>query len=362
MGGTGAYPRREHARLEGESYEDWVARDPAGNARAWLYKDHDGDGAGEWREIEGLPTNMRGLTALDFWIGTEPGGAEFGVAGGLGQLWEWRDGAFTGKLIDRDSAATDSDAAFPSNPAEADDPQTGHTAAGARAVTNASAFRYRVKEIRIAPDETHRWVFAFTAGCCGPQSDGGSELVTYRPWKLGADDKFSDAPRWVVDDGPASGTGGEGDLETTPPQSVYSFALIPDPQHNNLCCFPNWENLNEPGQPRHQTPTWGVRPTGRVVAPDGPEPGSGGMPEPDLRLVTGDGDRDERTDFNGALDEPGPGVHDWIAGAYLPADQGLGRRGLLKTTDEELAPEFGGLRPYCLPPEGNSGSLTGNED
>jgi len=91
VGGTGTYPRRERS-AQGKSYEEWVAEDPAGRGRAWLHE------AGSWRELT-VPEQMRGLTAL---AASPQVGSELGVAGGLGQLWVWRDGRF-GDLADRTS-------------------------------------------------------------------------------------------------------------------------------------------------------------------------------------------------------------------------------------------------------------------
>ena len=102
VGGDGCYARREQPCPDGGTAP---GADPAGHARAWLYQAWDDGAAFEWRELTGLPDAMRGLSAL----GTSPriGDCDEGegesaittawgcaVAGGLGQLWHFRDGRF----------------------------------------------------------------------------------------------------------------------------------------------------------------------------------------------------------------------------------------------------------------------------
>jgi hypothetical protein len=120
VGGDGRYPDREPGTAVGSpGYED-----PAGGARAWHY-----DGV-EWRELEDLPKDMGGLTALDF----DPRDEErFGYAGGLAQLWQWKDGGFAGE---------------PTVP-----------------VLAPELFRFRVRDLRFVPGGG-RQAFAATAGCC----------------------------------------------------------------------------------------------------------------------------------------------------------------------------------------------------
>jgi hypothetical protein len=133
VGGSGAYVRREL----GTGVEDPAYADPAGPARAWLLTD------GSWRELTDLPpikhtdgtvVPMRGLDA----VACSPTQAGFCVAGGLGQLWTFRDGHFT----------------------------TGYDAQSGPEVENASQFRFRVREIVFNTVSAQPESYAVTAGCC----------------------------------------------------------------------------------------------------------------------------------------------------------------------------------------------------
>ena len=139
VGGSGCYTRREEDCPDGTSAEGDDPR--AGRARAWLYKDWDGDGELRWRELA-VPAQMRGLTALAVepkafcQEGTGPDAvrAEWGCAavGGLRQIWHFRDGAFVRGWSGDGSTAL--------------------------AVVHPELFRFRVRDIR--------GTSAVTAGCC----------------------------------------------------------------------------------------------------------------------------------------------------------------------------------------------------
>ena len=104
VGGTGCYPRREvvpdpNNQAASEACDNALAdRDPgrneqlAGDARAWVLEN------GTWRSIsDTLPPTMTGLTALAFSPRADDckdATSECGLAGGLGQLWTWKDGSF----------------------------------------------------------------------------------------------------------------------------------------------------------------------------------------------------------------------------------------------------------------------------
>lgn len=95
VGGTGSYPRREPNRPGPEwTFERRVEEDlarGAGRARAWLLE------GGAWRELSDLADGMRGLSALDAWVGSNFTGPEFAVAGGLGQLLDLARGRVHGR-------------------------------------------------------------------------------------------------------------------------------------------------------------------------------------------------------------------------------------------------------------------------
>jgi hypothetical protein len=129
VGGSGEYPRRE--RAVGEP-------DVSGHARAWLLS------GGTWEEVKNLPSGMTALTAVRF---AAVLGEEEGYAGGVGQLWRWSDGRFTGEVVNSASS-----------PDKIDRPRR---------------LEYRVRDIAWAPGQgvadgigTKSDFIAVTAGCC----------------------------------------------------------------------------------------------------------------------------------------------------------------------------------------------------
>jgi hypothetical protein len=187
VGGTGHYPRRELARQPGESDADYAARDfagsepnAAGRARAWLYSD------GNWQELEDLPktqdgTPMGGLTALD----CTPRPAddhELCVAGGMRQLWIWREGRFAESVT-----------------------PTSMDAEGKPSVDGGPAWHYRVRAIRFVPGSSigpnATSVVAVTSGCCGADATHDSASFVYavgdswraRPLLVGKSDATGNA-------------------------------------------------------------------------------------------------------------------------------------------------------------------------
>ncbi|MDX6632558.1 MAG: hypothetical protein QOG26_563, partial [Solirubrobacterales bacterium] len=315
VGGTGKYPRREAnppaADWDFDRRRQNDIEEGAGDARAWYFHD------GSWEEITNeLPPEMTGLSAVDVWIGREPGGDEWGLAGDYGHIWEWRGGRFTGKRIDRASPS-------------AGDPQwsvlngpTSYTKVSAATnvwqpsaeESHASLFQYRVREIRIAPDRTQKRIVAFTGGCCGPSDAGGSRRIEYVPQpkknEAGVDPTQNpppreQRPRWIVS---SIDTYGE---------SVYSFGLKPSRYINS---FDEPDQFGEP-QPKGGTMTWSAGAT--VVASAAPKSeGSDASPLPveapgasnDRRYVDSDGDTES---VSSGFGQPltGDGVPDWQVGA-----------------------------------------------
>jgi hypothetical protein len=164
VGGTGSFPRRELARQPGESDASYIARDEAGQeanaagmARAWLYAN------GTWTELTGgLPRGMRGLSALAFSPRTGDCGAqaECGVAGGLRQLWMWRDGRFDAQAY---------------SPERAD-------ANGNPAIDRAAEWRFRVRAVRFVPGAVSpaSQIVAVTSGCCALNpADNTARVLIY---------------------------------------------------------------------------------------------------------------------------------------------------------------------------------------
>jgi hypothetical protein len=151
VGGTGTpsptceycgYPRREQGDVTAPGYDD-----PAGRPRAWLYA------SGRWREIAGLPEEMSALTAVscresDRWC----------VAGGLGQLWDWRDGSF----VEGFGAGLEGELSEP--------------------------FAFRVRDVQlVAPARSVDWQpisypegYAVTSGCCADRPESNvPRVLTY---------------------------------------------------------------------------------------------------------------------------------------------------------------------------------------
>ncbi|MGH2956870.1 MAG: hypothetical protein ACRDL6_07755, partial [Solirubrobacterales bacterium] len=212
VGGTGIYPRRElgsgaedqfgrqnecgESGPRGCSPTDPRKADVAGEARAWLYEN------GGWEEITGelplaetqvtLPARqpkaislgpgqdvppsgsvppplsdpdrtvpragMRGLTALacDPFVGRE-----LCLAGGLGQLWTWRDGRF--------AAGERFDALSP-NPSDQ----------GGSGRPFPARFRFRVRDIEFVAGDLNPQAFAVTSGCCAPsEAENTARVLGY---------------------------------------------------------------------------------------------------------------------------------------------------------------------------------------
>ncbi|MDQ4040602.1 MAG: hypothetical protein M3141_02495, partial [Actinomycetota bacterium] len=160
VGGDGCYPRRESKWRCGRDGANAKAQpdDPnrldereekiAGDARAWVLENR------RWSEVRDLPARMTGLTALAFSQAPKAvcnAETECGFAGGLGQVWTWKDGAFreglpTNKLSDwRMAAAAGSGRPPVSDPL------------------------FRVRALTATPGSTNgvdRKAVAVTAGCC----------------------------------------------------------------------------------------------------------------------------------------------------------------------------------------------------
>jgi len=156
VGGSGVYPRREPVA---------GSPDPAGMGRAWLL-DH-----GVWRDLTSqLPSRMRGMAALDLTTSPAPL-QEFGVAGALGQLWEWKDGHFADKI----DASSVQEAPRPGIAGTATSRAGQCLSAPGEGYACPADFRFRVRDIRAQipsaglPFDSGRFL-AVTAGCCDSAS------------------------------------------------------------------------------------------------------------------------------------------------------------------------------------------------
>ena len=266
VGGTGVYPRREPRCV----IRSAGCPDPAGTARAWLYDAS--DSARPWREItaelpagDGHGNPMGGLTALVFSQRTEDcdsvgvkARSECGYAGGFRQLWRWRDGAFVNAVTDQSAD-----------------------------LQNASAFRYRVRDLRafpksppeLSPDPAGtRKIIAVTDGCCGASDDA----------KVPAQLEYVDGG-WRVS---AIGSSSSASRASSNNDSLYSVVLS-----QRWDYFQNWEprhqmgflvwTLRTPGGPPRSSESYAMSSdygqyhggTARLVAMDGPA-SNGGVPPP----------------------------------------------------------------------------------
>ncbi|MDX6662771.1 MAG: hypothetical protein QOG09_873, partial [Solirubrobacterales bacterium] len=138
------------------------AHDPAGKARAWLYSDSHWDDLGS--AGQGLPASMHGLTALDasFDPGTCDGAQnECAFAGGLQQIWMWRDGDFS-PLAWRPEK-TEASQARPVS-------LYGETASGPCESSWQCEWNFRVRAIRFDPSQGGG-ATAVTSGCCSNAHD-----------------------------------------------------------------------------------------------------------------------------------------------------------------------------------------------
>ncbi|MDX6662210.1 MAG: hypothetical protein QOG09_312, partial [Solirubrobacterales bacterium] len=129
---------------------DWrQAHDPAGKARSWLYSD------GDWQELD-MPPQMRGTTALDAALDlSNCAGAskECAFAGGLQQIWMWKDGGFDPKPWKPDPT--------PDSPSQA----VGFASDPACRTSWACQWHYRVRAIRFDTAQSGG-AWAVTSGCC----------------------------------------------------------------------------------------------------------------------------------------------------------------------------------------------------
>jgi hypothetical protein len=271
VGGTGVYPRRELDRIPGDSYDDWVKRDQAGMARAWLLED------GKWQELTGgLPSDMRGMTALDFTTVPAPH-QELGVAGALGQLWEWVDGRFASKidanshLVGTSSQAHVTDA----------DPKD---------------FRFRVRDIRAQasqqglPFGPGRFL-AVTAGCCDSNPASNFSVLLW-----------SDGDHWAIRK-PSAAQGSNSPVSADPRLvSAYAVFGAVSSRGSVAAGDARTELMNPDGSEGVAEPPSAIGPTGTTG-----DPLVGGM-----RLVSGDG---RATDKGSAFD--------WYVGVDRAARRGI---------------------------------------
>ncbi|MDX6652263.1 MAG: hypothetical protein QOJ38_1044, partial [Solirubrobacterales bacterium] len=340
VGGTREYPRRELGALPGEPGGPGQPPlpDPAGTARAWLFDPATYDNQ-VWHELD-VPNDMGALTALDFSKSpdTQCGQAwrECGFAGGMRQIWPWKNGRFDPEVVYRGACPGDT-SSCPTLPSKSED---------ARApVIDGSDWLFRVRAIRFDPDPTYpRPATAVTSGCCNadPQKNTARWLVYYKQQPT--------APAsWNVS---LAHQGGAVEGGETLPDGYY--AIGPGPSI-----------IASPSGPRRA-----IEPASRIFGPanrtlgqGGPAGAAGGYGQPQLgqpqlntvkspvagdaggttsdllieavdprlsnvRLVAGDGDEDgPPTAITGQGLLPGwqypDGVMDWAVGELMSTGQGV---------------------------------------
>jgi hypothetical protein len=289
VGGDGCYPRREDRTLcAAGNLPPIDATDPiAGTGRAW------GMAGSSWTEIDlsRLPSST-GMTALD--VSSDPfvcpgASTECAMAGGLRQIWMWKNGAF-----DRRPWTT--------NPGEDSRPVR---AAGRNAIITttpdpdpATVWRFRVRAIRYEA-RTNDFV-AVTAGCCDPSlpadqrnpaNEGNATLRFYHGFDV-----------WFAGMSPA-----------TPgvPDSLYAYV---DTGNGAILASPG--GPERPGEPAAQV--------------GGANAGTGVTYSPMLssvRLVAAAGDLqgaqpDAARKISGSVSTGPDGYIDWAVGGFKTTGQG----------------------------------------
>ncbi|MDX6651641.1 MAG: hypothetical protein QOJ38_422 [Solirubrobacterales bacterium] len=196
VGGNGEYQRREPNAVT-EAPPD-VAADPAGRARAWVYR-QDGQ---SWCELGpgsacgDLPPddgNGQRMVALDA-LACSPRNEELCVAGGYRQLWTWRNGRFVKGYSDKSPAADVE-----------------------RAPGDTGSLHFRVHAIRFFPgsDIPGLQAAAVTAGCCsGDLAHDSARVLFY--------DGTTWHERFFFGD-PQRGDGSGLPVRQTMPDSFYDF-------------------------------------------------------------------------------------------------------------------------------------------
>jgi hypothetical protein len=318
VGGDGVYPRADTAAVDAPGY-----RDPAGRARVWLYED------GRWRELGDLPDApsgkpMGGLTT----VGCAVARADRGwcVAGGLGQLWMFRDGRF---YKGYDAASQPDEVTRPNHPG----------------TEKPAVFRFRVRHARF--DRFHRYPVAVTAGCCA------TDAAENHPGVLAFDET-----RWKL--APAAGAGAyyafhaavafQASYETgNDPQSCPRIPFRFE--ESQIMCL-DVTFVSTPDDPQGTDAT-GQTPSSRVVGPDDGaiHPNTKTPPAPGIRLVSGDGDMDGSCNAYGCDDNrtnffyqrPGDGLLDWAVGHVRPTGQAVAYTTAAKNTKARAVAPPGAL-------------------
>jgi hypothetical protein len=313
VGGDGTYPDRDPDPTDGQ--------DPAGNARAWLLEN------GQWHELSGLPDGMHGLNALG--ISPRPsdcgaGSDDCGFAGGLRQLWEFKNDQFLDTRYDNTTHDT---------------------------VDNSAQLLYRIRDIKFFPGPTPPSdvnpprpleAVAVTSGCCPVDATGpGARVLNFdgSKWQVGllsrapsadhleslSNSYYSVTPTLpsgavrisvtATDGGPPSAAAVGSDVIEA--QSQYTS----NPDATATSDPTNWANstgwttdfalgpVQSSGAQRSRVGAEAVR----------------GTP-PDLRLVSADGDfagptPDGQT-LGGSGDSGPDGLDDWAVGAIRGSGQG----------------------------------------
>ncbi|MDX6633572.1 MAG: hypothetical protein QOG26_1577, partial [Solirubrobacterales bacterium] len=246
--------------------DNWrQAHDPAGKGRAWLYSD------GDWQDLgtagDGLPKDMRGMTALDAaQLDVTACGSpsnECALAGGLQQIWMWQDGAFDLKPWKPDptpdSPSKKNVLAYPGQIENAGNP------AQLRPCTTSwsCGWHYRVRVIWFGGVDT---ATALTSGCCSDSS--GRALLSYSKadgtWRGGS-------PGYL-----GAGVNSPADHRLVQADSYYA---MPNPVNGSHLSF-----LLSPGGPERPG-----EPPSKIAAPGSQDAEVDRTLGSSARLVAGDG-------------------------------------------------------------------------
>ncbi|MDX6652909.1 MAG: hypothetical protein QOJ38_1690 [Solirubrobacterales bacterium] len=301
-------PRADFAACE----DRWRQQhDPAGKPRVWLLSDD------HWDELDRLPKTMRAMQALDASVrpGDCPGAVnECAFAGGIQQIWMWKDGDFDQRSWHPDPTATD-----PSRPLVTPAAET-QTPTDKCNVSLSCGWHFRVRAIRAAPSvslDTNGFI-AVTDGCCSSFSDrdprGGPRVLTYYP------EYYPSSATWVITslstipDSLYAATFGVNEFNGNGKGMTESFLAVPG-------------GPAEPGEPSSQV----IRSTPR-------DPLEGTELQSELsraylssaRLVAGDGDFQAQQpniaeNLQGTPHRPGysggDGLMDWAVGGFRSVDR-----------------------------------------
>ncbi|MDX6653056.1 MAG: hypothetical protein QOJ38_1837 [Solirubrobacterales bacterium] len=330
---------RDVQEAQARCEDQWrQAHDAAGKGRAWLFSD------GDWQDLgtpgEGLPSGMRGMTALDASLDTEQcAGAtgECAMAGALQQIWMWKDGDFDPKPWQPDPppGTPASKKVSPSQCVLADGAVTSGTSAANYRRTGCK-WHYRIRAIRFVQAYGGTFAIAATSGCCTSSPD----LTDHGRWA----GRTTATPKagLMMDYDARNGTWTPGFQPGGLPDSYFAMAAAPTTGIRTT--------LAAPGGPQRDG-----EPPSQIIQSAGDSESVTGLWVSTARLVAGDGSSQGN---QLALEErlsgdSGDSLMDWAVGGFKG-----GQRGSAYTTTMEPSPGRHGVKLFPL--ECPAGFLDGN--